>query len=878
MFMLEANSKKEIISKSMGNEGRVRSACSLCQNFCGLIAYVENGKIVKLEGDPDNPRNRGHLCAKGLSGFVNAYSPKRVTKPLIRGNPKKGLNVDPQWKEISWDSAIELVAGKVKRSRERSEADLGHKISLNQESNQVSFNPWSQRIILDTFDHWTQYSGIQMQWLRAVDGFYSVMSAECFCGNAVHPPSYLNTSAFEVTVDPEFSKYILLIGAQAGSIIHYDTMNVARHMAENRPGGIKVVSIDPMAGYAGSKAEEWIPIRPGTDAAFILSLCNLLLNEYHIYDADFLKNKTNAAYLIEKSTGLYARDEESKKPLVWDPVDKKAKPFDDPTIRDYALEGINEIGTKCAPSFQIVREYLIAYSPEKVSEITTIPSETVRRIAKEIGEAACIGQTISIDGKEFPYRPVSVAWYRGLSAHRHSFLAGMAAMMLPTILGAIQVPGGIQANPSSPEYTTADGLMATRPWLGPPYPERPVSRPKRVDAYELFPVSVYSTQLIPVILDDPSKFGIDLNNFVWPEIMFTFRDNPVKNTFSPEQVVRGLSKIPFIVSFCVDLDETANSLADLVFPDLHHLEKLAESMYLRVNEPGYWYAAKPVVRPPFEPPWNDLVNNGEIFLQVAERAGFLSDVYKFLNDDWNLTNTPYELEKDKKYSYEDLMDRRLKSWLGEEKGLTWLMSKEGGLLKWKAKPEETYKGAFRKARLHLYWEFMLRAKKNLDEIVDDIGLDWWDTSDYQPIPDWKPCPAYTNKDAEYNLYLINYKIPMMAHSFGRFNPVPMQLVSARSHLDSLLIHPRTASVLGIAEGDDVTVENYRGVKQVSIAHLTERVHPEVVASSQHKLRKGIDFNAMISASEDTLDFVGGAIDACVLVKVFKTDKAGVTTN
>src|SRR3990172_12620952 len=94
---------------------RVRTACYLCQNFCGLYAHLVDGKVVKLEGDPENPRNHGHLCAKGLSGFLTLYSPTRFTKPLRRTNPKKGLQEDPNWIEISWEEAIETVAREVNR-------------------------------------------------------------------------------------------------------------------------------------------------------------------------------------------------------------------------------------------------------------------------------------------------------------------------------------------------------------------------------------------------------------------------------------------------------------------------------------------------------------------------------------------------------------------------------------------------------------------------------------------------------------------------------------------------------------------------------------------------------------------------------------------
>ena len=574
-----------------------------------------------------------------------------------------------------------MVAEKVRRANEKANREaMQTEGSSGPYSTVFKLGSYPQRIIIATFDHWSFLGGVLSAWTQAVDGFMSPLSANCYCGNAVHPPSFLNTSTFELTVDPEYSKYVLLIGAQAGSIIHYDTMNVARHIAERRPGDIKVVSLDPMAGYAASKAEEWIPIRPGTDAAFILGLVNLLLNDYRIYDTEFLKKKTNAPYLIGKD-GRYVRDKETNRPLVWDSLDGRPKAFDDPSVKDFALEGHYTVDDdSCSPAFEVVRKQMQKYTPEKVSEITGIPGETVKRIAKELGEAACIGQTITIDGVELPYRPVSIVWYRGLSAHKHSYLAGLSAIMLPTILGAIQVPGGVHGHPPFPEYVTEDGLMASNSMLGPPYPPRPAPRPRRVDAFELFPVAYLTTKLVPTVLNDPQRFGIDPDSFVWPELLFVFRDNVVKNSYAPEKVVDGLKKIPFIVALNVDLDETANSLADLVLPELHHLEKLAENLYVLVNEPGYWYAAKPVVKPPFDPPWDTMVSTAQVFLEIAERAGFLERVYTLLNGLWNLRGTPYALDPKAKYAYEELVDRRLKSWLGPDHGFEWLMSDQGGLL------------------------------------------------------------------------------------------------------------------------------------------------------------------------------------------------------
>ena len=85
-------------------------------------------------------------------------------------------------------------------------------------------------------------------------------------------------------------------GSQYGSVVHYDTMNATNEISQRR-SDVKLVSIDPVCSPAASTADEWVPIRPGTDAALILGMVNQLINEIDIYDADFLRNFTNAAAL-----------------------------------------------------------------------------------------------------------------------------------------------------------------------------------------------------------------------------------------------------------------------------------------------------------------------------------------------------------------------------------------------------------------------------------------------------------------------------------------------------------------------------------------------------------------------------------------------------
>lgn len=829
--------------------GKVRSACALCQNFCGLIAHVSNGVVVKLEGDPENPRNHGHLCAKGLSGHLSMYSPRRFTSPMIRTNESKGPGVDPRWKPIGWEEALTLVADRIREVRSAS-------------------GGFHHKIFFVTYDHWSAQCGALAGWLKAADAIYGSMGASCFCGNAVHPPSYLNVGGFEITPDAQHVRYLMLVGAQSGSMVHYDTMSAAKHIADKRPGQIRVVAVDPVCSHAASKAEEWVPIRPGTDAAFLLALVHLLVNEYKVYDTKFLKERTNAPYLVGED-GRYLREAASHKPMIWDAADRAAKAFDS-QVEDPALEGSFEVkGAACEPSFQRVALHVKRYTPEYASSVTTIPSDTISRLAREIADSACIGQSIRIGDAVLPYRPVSLVWYRGLSAHRHSYLAGTAALLIPTLLGAIQVPGGITARPKAAEYVTADGMIASvippqKTTVGAPYPPRPVVRPKRLDLFELFPSSIYSRPMVIPTLLNPERFGLDESSI--PAMMFVFRDNAVGNTFAPETVVEAFKRIPFIVAISVEPDETTN-LADLVLPDLHHLEKLAEGLYSRVDEPGYWYASKPVVSPPFEEPYDKLLSVDQIFLDIARRAGFLGECYRALNTLWQLQSTPYELDPNALYEYEDLVDRRLKALLGPRRGLEWLRSDEGGLLVGSAAPGEVYRGPSRKGRLHLYYEFLLDAGRDVKTVTEGLGLPW-DVADYQPIPDWKPCLSYLKRDSAYDLYLVNYKVPTQIHGIGRSNPILRSLTEDHGH-DSVLINAETAKRKGITDGDDVILETIKGRKATGRVRLTERIHPEVLGTMQHKLAHGADFNSLVTLDNDTMDFVGCAVDSCLLVRISK---------
>jgi thiosulfate reductase / polysulfide reductase chain A len=88
------------------NSGYIPSMCEMCVWRCGLLAKVEDGRVVKLEGNPEHPHSLGNLCPRGQSGLMNTYDPDRVLSPLIRvGKRGEGL-----FRKASWEEALDLVA------------------------------------------------------------------------------------------------------------------------------------------------------------------------------------------------------------------------------------------------------------------------------------------------------------------------------------------------------------------------------------------------------------------------------------------------------------------------------------------------------------------------------------------------------------------------------------------------------------------------------------------------------------------------------------------------------------------------------------------------------------------------------------------------
>jgi thiosulfate reductase/polysulfide reductase chain A len=96
-------------------DGYIPTMCEMCVWRCGVLAKVKDGRVVKLEGNPDHPHSKGKLCPRGQSGLMNTYDPDRVLTPLIRA----GQRGEGKFRTASWEEALDLTASKMQAIKEK---------------------------------------------------------------------------------------------------------------------------------------------------------------------------------------------------------------------------------------------------------------------------------------------------------------------------------------------------------------------------------------------------------------------------------------------------------------------------------------------------------------------------------------------------------------------------------------------------------------------------------------------------------------------------------------------------------------------------------------------------------------------------------------
>ncbi len=242
---------------------KVATLCEMCVNKCAAIAVIKNERVVKLDPNPLFPKSKNMLCPRGNAGIDALYDADRLKYPLIR----VGKRGDGQFKRVTWDEAYTYITEKVT------------KILDEEEDNRSAFCFCAGEGMAEhTFKTFFQMFG-SANWLN----HSSICLQTAMAG-------YKLTIGDYGQADFENARYIVMAGAnRAESIVTPDTMTLFKR---TQGRGAKLVVIDPRFTNTAAKADTWLPIKVGTDLAFVLALTHVVLNE-ELYNKEFVAGAFN---------------------------------------------------------------------------------------------------------------------------------------------------------------------------------------------------------------------------------------------------------------------------------------------------------------------------------------------------------------------------------------------------------------------------------------------------------------------------------------------------------------------------------------------------------------------------------------------------------
>ncbi len=238
-------------------DGYIATMCEMCVWRCGVRAKVQDGRVVKLEGNPQHPHSLGKLCARGQSGQMTTYDPDRVLCPLVRtGKRGEGL-----FRKASWEEALDIVAKNMLDIKKK----FGAEAMLFSSTHNLS-QPLFENLLY---------------------GFgspnYGTQRSLCF--NAMINAHLLTYGIEEPSRNYKDVKIVLLVGR---NLLEAISTSETSALVDAKARGAKVIVLDPRFTKTAAFADEWIPIKPGTDSAILLAIIHVIVTE-QLGDCEFVK-------------------------------------------------------------------------------------------------------------------------------------------------------------------------------------------------------------------------------------------------------------------------------------------------------------------------------------------------------------------------------------------------------------------------------------------------------------------------------------------------------------------------------------------------------------------------------------------------------------
>lgn len=343
----------------------VPTTCFNCESACGLTAYIdkEKGTIRKFEGNPYHPGSRGRNCAKGPATINQITDPDRILYPLKRTG-ERGAG---QWEKISWDEALDTIAARIRKALQEGR------------QNEVAYH-------VGRPGHEGYANRVLQSW--GIDGHNSHTN---ICSSGARFGYNLWYGHDRPSPDHANAKFILLISAHLESG-HYFNPH-AQRIIEAKMKGAQLATMDPRLSNTASMSDHWLPTYPGSEAAVLLAMAKIILEE-GIYHRDYMEKWVNwNVYLEKKHAGVE---------VTFDNFIKKL-------VEDYA-----------------------EYTPEFAEKESGVPAKKIREVALKIGEA----------GERF----ATHNWRSAASGNLGGWCVSRCLHFLNVITGSVGTKGGTSPN------------------------------------------------------------------------------------------------------------------------------------------------------------------------------------------------------------------------------------------------------------------------------------------------------------------------------------------------------------------------------------------------------------------------------------------------
>ncbi len=736
-----------------------------CHGGCGILVHVKDGRVIKVEGDPDHPWNQGRLCSRCLSMTQYMYHKDRLTKPLKR----VGKRGEGKFEEISWDEAFDLIESRMKKIRE----EHGPESMIFHQGTGRDIGGWiSMLAYAYGSPNWMfGLSGVscytpRLMMMSITQGDFAVVDASQWHEKRYDDPEYKIPES--VTIWGQN----LPATCPDGFFGHWYVDLMKR--------GTEFMVIDPRCTWIASRAKLWLQLRPGTDAALALGFIHVMIKE-NLVNMDFIKKWTNAPLLVRtdleqpvllkekdiradgSDQNFVAHTPETDDVVIWDTAAQAYKNG----IETPSMEGTFSVTladgsiVKAKTVWTVYKENAAQYTPEKVSRITWVPEEKIIAGARMYAKS----------------QPSALHWGLPIDTIPSTIPTAQAVNHLWCLSGNLDNPGGNAVARYAFDVVTypyhSGGAVLSLP---------PEVADKRIGINDYGPIKDFRAWAQPdkVLEQIFSKDPYEIKG------MWIQTANPLACTgMEPQKWHKAIKSLDFTV--CVDLFMTPTAmLCDVILPAATFLEKDSlRAWWVPLN------AIKKIVEV------DECKSDIEINMELCRR--FMKD-FPYENTQQMFDN----LLKSAGITYENLCKN------------TWMLPPEGhpsrpyyryekGLLREDKKP------GFRTptGKIELFSSWLEKWKLN--------PLPYHEEPPYSPV-------STPDLFKEYPLILTTGR-RMGAYYHSEHRQIPWL---REQHKEPLMeIHPDTAEKYGVVHGEKVCIENWLGKITVK-ALVTPVIHPDVV--------------------------------------------------